>query len=415
MIAISGNLDSSGGNVILSPGRLAKNSIELFDKLPLEADTKRLGNEFLLSQFEYTKMTHPPSAIKAILEETPYPVKAMFIMAANPVLTSPNSLRVKTALEKLDFLVVADIFMTKTTQLADIVLPACTFLEQTYYATYDAGADLKPTYPGLLMFRPQVVPPLEESRPDWKIIFDLAKKLGYEKYFPWRDIEEAIDYELKPTGITSRDLHDHPEGIMIPGPSFLYEKFGHKKIWGKLLIRFLSSTMFRKYPNMYHKYKRLGFTTPSKKVEILSHRLQEMGYDALPIYHEPSGVPLNDPELSETYPLILTTGGKIRTYVHSQMRNIPSLHQRMPNNVVEVHPETAALFGIDGEDIILVETPQASIKCQARITMNIRPQVVQLYFGFEETNVNLLTSTESFDPITGAVALRSLLCKIRKT
>jgi len=366
------------------------------------------------SPSEFTKLAHPPSAFKAILEETPYPVKAMLIMAANPALTSPNSQEVIAALEKLDFLAVADIFMTKTAKLADLVLPACTFLEQTYYATYEAGAYLKPTIPGLLMLRPQVVPPLEESWPDWQIIFELARKLGYAGYFPWQDIEEAIDYELEPIGITSHDLREHPEGIQIPGPSFLYQKFGSKGIWGKLLIGLLSATMFRKYPNMYHKYKRMGFMTPSKKVEIRSERLQKMGCDALPVYHEPSESPLGNPELAKAFPLILTTGAKLGCYVHSQMRNIPSLNRRMPQNVVEIHPDMARTYRIGEGDTVLVESPRASIQCQAKLTEDIRPQVVQLFHGFEEANANLLTDNGSYDPITGSVPMRSSLCRIRK-
>jgi anaerobic selenocysteine-containing dehydrogenase len=413
LIAITGNLDTKGGNVMLSSMALAKNPVELHERLPGEMNRKRLGDQFLLTRFEYTKIAHEPSVLKAILEGTPYPVKAMFIMAANPMLTSPNIKHVEAALEKLDFLAVADIFMTKTAQLADVVLPACTFLEQTYYATYDAGAYSKPTFPGLLMLRPEVVPPLEESRPDWQIIVDLAKKLGYGEDFPWQNIEEAINYELKLVGITTKDLRHHPEGIQIPGPSFLYQKFGSKGPWGRLLIWFLNRTRFREYPNMYHKYEKIGFMTPSKKVEILSLRLAAMGYDALPVYHEPAESPLADTELARAFPLVLTTGAKTPSYVHSQMRNIPSLNHRMPHNVVEIHPTTAKDLGVGEGDIVAVESPRAEIKCHANLTGGIHPRVVQLYHGFEEANANLLTDSGSSDPVTGSAPLRSSLCRIR--
>jgi anaerobic selenocysteine-containing dehydrogenase len=326
----------------------------------------------------------------------------------------PNSQEVQAALEKLDFLAVADIFMTKTAKLADVVLPACTFLEQTYYATYETGAYLKPTIPGLLMLRPQVVPPLDESRPDWQIILELARKLGYGEYFPWREVEEAIDYELEPIGITSRDLRDHPEGIPIPAPSFLYQQFGHKGLWGRLMISALHRTIFRKYPNMYRKYERMGFTTPSKKVEISSQHLQEMGFDALPVYHEPAESPLGDPELAKTYPLVLTTGAKLDWYVHSQMRNIPSLRRRMPHNLAEIHPETAADCRVGEGDTALIETLRASVNCQVRVSEDIRPRVVQLFPGFEEANANLLTDDSVYDPITGSVPMRSSLCRMSK-
>jgi anaerobic selenocysteine-containing dehydrogenase len=280
--------------------------------------------------------------------------------------------------------------------------------------TYEAGAYLKPTFPGTLMLRPQVVPSLAESWPDWKIIFELARKLGYGAYFPWKDIEEAIDYELKPTGITVRDLREHPEGIQIQGPSFLYQRFGHNGIVGKLAIKILNRTMFRKYPYMYQKYKKMGFMTPSKKVEILSERLGAMGYDALPVYHEPVESPLGDPELAKDFPLVLTTGAKLPWYVHSQMRNIPSLARHMPHNVAQIHPETATTYGIGEGNTVLVESPRGSIPCKVKLTEDIHPQVVQLYHGFETANANLLTDNRAYDPITGSVPIRSSLCRISK-
>ena len=154
--------------------------------------------------------------------------------------------------------------------------------------------------------------------------------------------------------------------------------------------------------------------TPSKKVEILSQRLQEMGYDALPVYREPSKSPPGDPELAEAFPLVLTTGAKLGCYVHSQMRNIPSLKRRMPHNVVEIHSDTAGGLGVGDGDTVLVESPRASVRCQVKLTEDIRPQVVQLFHGFEEANANLLTDNTSCDPITGSVPMRSSLCRIRK-
>jgi anaerobic selenocysteine-containing dehydrogenase len=158
----------------------------------------------------------------------------------------------------------------------------------------------------------------------------------------------------------------------------------------------------------------MGFMTPSKKVEILSQRLQGMGCDGLPVYHEPAESPIGDPLLAETYPLVLTTGAKQNCYVHSQMRNVPSLHRRLPENVAEIHPDTAADCGVAQGDAVLLESPRASLHCQAEVTADICPQVVQLYHGFAEANANLLTDNGSYDPITGAVSLRSSLCRIRK-
>jgi anaerobic selenocysteine-containing dehydrogenase len=414
LMAVTGQLDVPGGNVLYSPVSLAKNSVALHDKLPPEQARKRLGGQFPLTSFPFTRIAHTPSVIQAILQEEPYPVKAMFVMAANPALTAANSQAVTAALKKLDFLAVADIFMSETAELADVVLPASTFLEQTYYATYEAGAYLKPSHPGLLMLRPEIVPPLHESWPDWEIISALGRRLGYGEYFPWQTIEQAIDYELAPTGITSRDLAVHPEGIQIPGPSFLYQKYGSKGCWGKLMLGLLNRTIFRCYPNMYRKYRRTGFMTPSKKVELRSRQLEELGHDGLPVYREPAESPPGDMQLAATYPLVLTTGAKLGCYVHAQMRNIPALRRRMPHNAAEVHPDTAADCGVTDGDAILLETPRGSVSCQVRVTGDIRPRVVQFYHGFAEANANLLTDNGSFDPITGSVPMRSSLCRLSK-
>jgi anaerobic selenocysteine-containing dehydrogenase len=305
--------------------------------------------------------------------------------------------------------------MSKTAQYADIVLPACTFLEQTYYATYDTGAYLKPTIPGLFMLRPEVIPPCNESKPDWWVIFELAKKLGYKEHFPWENIEEAIDYELGLTGITVKQLRDHPEGIPLPGPSFIYQKMGNKGGFGKLLIHILNRTKFKQYPNAYRKYQKMGFTTPSGKVEIISQKLQEMEQDGLPIYPHIDEGPFGNPDLFKEYPLVLTTGAKLGSYVHSQMREIPKLRQRKPQNVAEIHPETASDLDLVQGEMVWVETPRAAVNCEVCITEDIRPKVVQMYHGFAEANANLLTSTNKFDPITGSPSLRSNLCRIKKT
>jgi anaerobic selenocysteine-containing dehydrogenase len=181
---------------------------------------------------------------------------------------------------------------------------------------------------------------------------------------------------------------------------------------GKLAIGILNRTVFRAYPQMYRKYRRMGFTTPSGKVELASRRLQEAGLDALPVYREPLESPLGDHRLGRQYPLVLTTGAKCGCYVHSQMRNVPGLNRQMPYNLAELHPDTARDLGIGDGDAVRVESPGAAVECVARVTEHIRPRVVQLYHGFAEANANLLTDNDVFDPITGSVPLRSSLCRI---
>jgi anaerobic selenocysteine-containing dehydrogenase len=283
LMAITGNLDVKGGNVIVIPIMMAFDDMKLYEKLPPEAAKKKIGVDTCL----YSKISktwpsaHTPSAWDAVLHGKPYPIKTMFVMAANPALTCENATVVEKALRKLDFLVVADIFMTPTAALADIVLPASTSLEWTRFTTYDTHADHGWNRPSRLVLSPKVVDSLWESWSDWKIICELGKKMGYREYFPWKTEEEAIDYQLKPLGITCDELKEHPQGIIISVPPFLYKKF--RGLPGKIMREVLQVVKFRDYPEMYRKYEAKGFMTPSKKVEIYSERLKKLGYDPLPI------------------------------------------------------------------------------------------------------------------------------------
>jgi anaerobic selenocysteine-containing dehydrogenase len=171
---------------------------------------------------------------------------------------------------------------------------------------------------------------------------------------------------------------------------------------------------FRTYPDMDKKYEMQGFLTPSKKVELYSERLQQFGYDPLPVYREPAESPVSQPELAQEYPLILIAGTKLEAYTHSMMRNIPGLRRHTPENLVELHPETASKLEIHDGEVVNVASPRGSIQCQASMTDTIDPRVVHLYHGFKESNCNVLTDHTVFDPITGSVGMKSLLCKIVK-
>jgi anaerobic selenocysteine-containing dehydrogenase len=101
---------------------------------------------------------------------------------------------------------------------------------------------------------------------------------------------------------------------------------------------------------MYKKYRRRGSFTPSKKIEILSKRYHDLGFDERPVYREPVESPLGDANLTRDFPLVLSTGAKLSCYVHSQMRNIPSLRRRMPHNVAEMNSDTAMQYQVSCKD-----------------------------------------------------------------
>ena len=414
LMAITGNLDVKGGNVIIIPIVMGLEDIKLFEKLPPEAAQKKLGADKCL----YSRISkawpsaHTPALWGAILHEEPYPVKAMMVMASNPLLTCANSNVVEQALKKLDFLVVADIFMTPTARLADIVLPACTFLEKTRFVTYDTHADHSWNMQSRIVLSPRAVEPLGESWSDWKIICALGRKMGYAEYFPWKTEEEAIDHMLGPLGLTCEELREHPEGIIVPVPPFLYMKF--KGFFGTIVRKALKITAFRNYPDMYRKYESKGFMTPSKKVELYSDRLEKLGYDPLPVYREPAESPVSRPDVAGKYPTILIAGTKLEMYTHSEMRNIPGLRKLFPKNLLEINPEAAVAIGVAEGEAVRISSPRGGVECQAHITRRVDPRVVHLYHGFADCNCNVLTDHRVFDPITGSTGLKSLLCRVEK-
>ena len=154
--------------------------------------------------------------------------------------------------------------------------------------------------------------------------------------------------------------------------------------------------------------------TPSKKMEIYSKQLLELGQDPLPVYQEPAESPMSRPDLAKQYPLVLIAGSKVEPYTHSMMRNIPSLRHEAPEDLLEIHPKTAAEYDIEDGNSVSVKSSRGRITCRATVSKKIAPGVVHLFFGYEDSNANVLTDHAAFDLITGSTGLKSLLCQVEK-
>lgn len=314
----------------------------------------------------------------AVLESKPYPIKAVILVAANFVLTQPDSLRFKETFEKLDLLVAMDVRMTETSELAHIVLPAATFLEKTGLGyTYAVTQGIP-----YISLRPKLVEPPGECWSEFRFVTELAKIMGYEEYFPWKTEEDFVDHELSDMNLSVKQLRELPNGGLI----FDNIPYGEEAYRG-------------------------GFPTPSGKIELYSETLKNCGYDPIPSYNEPT------PDIqkkTKKYPLVLITGARQKTYTHSQMRNIDKLHSMQPEPVAEIHAKTAQEFGIGDAQMALVETWKGSVRIKIKITEDIAPGVVGMPHGWSQANVNLLTEIKMRDPITGLPQLRGIPCRLRK-
>ena len=313
-----------------------------------------------------------------ILTGDPYPISGLIIAGSNPVLTWPNSNKMVKAIKSLEFSAAMDLRMTPTAQLCDLFLPAATFLERTELCDYYGTLHAIP----FIVLRQKILQ-AGEAKSDLEFWFALAKRMGYEEFFPWDSIEEGLDYALSSTNMTIEKLKEHPGGI----------PYGEVRI---------------------DHYKEKGFPTPSGKVELFSNFLKELGHDPIPGHRESPESPVTNQALAQEYPLILTTGARTVEFLHSMYREIKRLRKKRPEATIEIHPDTAKSLSIeDGEEVIL-ENRSGAIPIKVSVTEDILPGVVNVPHGWEDSNINMLTEDTSVDPVTGYPLLKSLLCRIRK-
>ena len=347
-------------------------------------DRKKKVDPQLLPDFRYVT---PQSVVKAVLEEDPYAVRAMFVQASNPLSCWPNLQKVHRAFQKLDFLAVSDMFMTPTAAMADIVFPAASYLE------YD-GVQIPPM--GTIAQMQRKVAQIGDCRSDHEIINGLARDLGLGIYF-WKSIVDFWDAILKPAGITFEE----------------FRKVG----------RYAGNQKEKKYK----KFESQGVKTPSGRIELYSKQLAELGFDPLPAYPEPPNGSHPETGIDKEFNLLCTTW-KLSVYRHSGGRQITSLRRSHPDPLVIIHPDTAKRLDIGQGDWVFIETRQGRIRQKANLSYAVDQRVVVAdhawwfperggrdLFGFADSNYNILTSDHPpFNREVGSFAIRGVACKVYK-
>jgi anaerobic selenocysteine-containing dehydrogenase len=376
--ALTGNLDRPGGDLLPQP--VPARNLQLQDQLPAQLPAITCGYP-LFSSFHPNWGLHAQSAlIDAILEERPYPIRMLIVQSGNPAVTMTDTRRVRQALQKLDCLVVIDLFPTQTTRLADVVLPACGCFEKTQLNR----AALRHN---LICLQDQVIDPVGDSWPDWKIVFELGRRLNLDRLFPWHSVDQAIDCQLEPAGITTAQLRRHPQGI-------------------------------RTEPVAFEKYRRNGFATPTGKVEFHSPRLARHGQPATP-FENGFGPALAFADQHREYPFIAISGERSSRYTHSQFHHIPSLRRQENEGVVDLHPDDACRLGIGNGDPLRVTTPRGSLYMKARLCDRVHVGSICIGWGWGEVDprhgINNLTDDSCRNPVTATPSNRGFLCRVEKT
>ena len=277
-----------------------------------------------------------------IASSDPHPIKALWIAKHNFVNQLPDSNRiVRDLLPELDFIVVAELFMTASAAQADIVLPACTFYEQVDLIPPTIGVPGGPKY---YQLQNKVIAPVYECKPDPEILRELARRMGLGDHFektPEQWIERALTsgYPAE-VGMTLESLREGP----IPVPS----------TWASDL------------------------STPSGRVEFYSEKLVGLGQQ-LPCYMEPLEGARKP--LGKKYPLVfLNTHTRYRT--HSTFSNLTWLSELDPKPVLEMNPVDASPRGIQDEDMVRVFNDRGSMKLRAKVHEGIRPGSVNTTQGW---------------------------------
>ncbi len=288
-------------------------------------------------------------------------VKAMFILGENPMLSDPDIQHVEESLESLDFLVVQDIFMTETARLADVVLPGVSFAEKdgTFTATDRRVQRVR-----------KAIEPMGDSKPDWEILCDLARRLG-------------------------------SKGFEFPSPKEIFDELaGVTPIYGG--IRF-------------ERIEKEGLQWPCRSLEdpgtpyLHKDQFVKGRGTFYPIaYREPAEIP------DDQFPFVLTTG-RMGFHFHTgtMTRISPSLHKESETAYMEINPGDAEGLGVDKGEMVRVISRRGAIDIKATLTDGIDRGVVFIPFHFVESAANRLTNT-ALDPIAKIPEFKVCAVRIEK-
>jgi len=272
-------------------------------------------------------------------------LKAMYIMGENPMVSDPDSNHTEHALKKLEFLVVQDIFLTETAKLAHVVLPGVSPAEKdgTFSNTERRVQRIR-----------KAIDPIGNSRPDWQIICELSRQMGYKMDYasPEEIMKEIAKLTPSYGGITYSRLENG--GLAWPCPTTEHPgtPYLHKDKFARGLGKFMPIT-----------------------------------------YKQPAELPDGE------YPFMLTTG---RTGFHyhtgTMTRRVPILDREVPGSYVEISKSDATKLGIRNGAMTKVSSRRGQIVVKAKVVDTIQEGLVFIPFHFAEAAANRLTAA-NLDPV----------------
>ncbi len=284
-------------------------------------------------------------------------VKAMYILGENPVLTDPNSNHIRSGLEKLEFLVVHELFLTETAEYADVILPAASFAETdgTFTNTERRVQRVR-----------KAIEPLP-GKSNWQTIMALCTKMGYPMNY---SSAEEIFMEmaaLTPSYAGINYARIEEKGIQWPCPTVDHPG-----------TPYLHAQSFVRGKGLF---------------QAIEH---------IP----PAELP------DEEYPFLLSTG-RILYHYNVTTPYSTAIQSMWSEEYAEVNPEDAAKLGLDTGDKVRVTSRRGEVTTRVQVTDRVPPGVVWMSFHYTESPTNVLTSA-AIDPITKTGEYKVCAIKVEK-
>ncbi|MDP2137269.1 MAG: formate dehydrogenase subunit alpha [Candidatus Didemnitutus sp.] len=287
-------------------------------------------------------------------------LKALYIVGQDVVSTEPNQTRVIEDLAKLELLVCQEIFMSETAKLAHVILPSACWAEKD--GTFSASERR------MQLIRKAVEPP-GEAKADWEILCLVSTAMGYPMHYesPAQVFDEMASLTPLFGGMSHQRIGER--GLQWPCPTAEHPG-----------TTFLHEGKFTRGKGRFH-----AITFQAQKEEPCAE-----------------------------YPLILSTGRTLYNYnCGSMTRKADVINQRDPENFVEIHPETAARYGIERGEKIVVRTRRGKVTGRAAVGERVRPDLIWMPFHFTEEPTNNITN-DVFDPVTATAEYKCCAAQIEK-